>query len=159
MRESNRDVDGSTARRICLSLGGVILVLMVVLIWITSNLSAHFLEQLNGFWVGATERGQFIVYLDRGQMRVIESTDLVGSSPVEKGSYEISSSSVWDMDVRHYRLRISGLKGRGDIGKRLARGDIGLDLYSVEGTCILHDGDGDLIVLVKDNQTGLSIMS
>jgi hypothetical protein len=141
-----------------LSLGSLALLLLIVIIWLTSNVDRHFLEQLNGFWIGSTPNGQCILYLDHGQLRLIESNELVSSSSMEKGSYEIASKTVWNMDMRTYKLRIAGLKGKSEISKQLTQKEVLLDLYPIEGTCIIYDGAGDILTLVKDNKSGLALM-
>lgn len=131
----------------------LIAVLLLIIVWLVWTIDQHFAEHLNGFWTAETMDGPCILYLDSGNLRLIEA-----NSVVKKGSYSVNALTWWGLGMRTYSLKVNNLTSKSNLGKQLQSSDLRLDLYPIEGTCVLHDSTGDILTLVKDNQASVSLL-
>lgn len=139
-------------------LGCLILFLLGALCLVMFNINMHFVEYLNGFWIGETIDGQCMIYLDAGQMRLIESNEVLETSSMKKCSYTLSSKTMIGTSMRTYKLSTDGLTSNSKIGRKLRQSNLHLDLYPIEGTCIIYDDTGDILTLMKDNKSNLELL-
>lgn len=139
--------------------GCLILFLLGVIYWIVDSIDQHFVEYLHGFWAGDTIDGHCVLYLDSDHhMRLIESNDLMETASMKKGKYSLRSKTIIDLNVRKYRLIINDLDSKSTIGQKLNQSNLWLDLYPIEGTCIIYDDSGDILTLAKDHKSNLALM-
>jgi hypothetical protein len=136
----------------CLVLG------LVCIYWIISTIDQHFEEYLYGFWAGETVDGPCILYLDKDHIRLIESNEMMESASMKKGTYRLKSKSTIGMNLRSYSLTTSTLSSKSPIGRRLSQPNLSLDLYPIEGTCIIYDDSGDILTLIKDNKSNIELL-
>jgi hypothetical protein len=139
-------------------LGCLILFLLGALCLIIFNINMHFVEYLNGFWIGETIDGPCIIYLDAGQMRLIESNEVLETSSMKKCSYTLSSKTMIGTSMRTYKFATDDLSSKSKIGRKLSQSNLHLDLYPIEGTCIIYDDVGDILTLMKDNKSNLELL-
>jgi hypothetical protein len=139
-------------------LGGCLVLCLVCIYWIIHTIDQHFEEYLYGFWSGETVDGPCILYLDKDHIRVIEANEIMESTSMKKGTYQLNSKSILGMSLRSHTLTISGLSSKSTIGRQLSQPNLYLDLYPIEGTCIIYDDSGDILTLIKDNQSNINLL-
>lgn len=140
-------------------LGGcLVLVFIILMCWIFSTINQHFEEYMYGFWCGETLDGPCILHLDKDQIRLIEPNALSGVTSIKKGTYNLSSRTMFNMNLRKYSLSINDLTSKSKIGRKLSESNLCLDLYPIEGTCIIHNDTGDILTLIKDNKSTIDLL-
>lgn len=149
----------STKKVILITLVVALLTAIIVLFINMYKCDKYFIDYLDGFWVGKTIDGQIILYLDNGSIRIIETNDILETSITDKCKYELTKKTWFDMYDRSYELKLMETdKITSKIGKLLASKKMIIDLFSIEGTCIIRDNTKDIITLVKDINANLSLL-
>lgn len=121
--------------------------------------NSYFVDYLDGFWLGDTVDGQVLFYFDNGSIRIIESNGILETSVTDKCKYQLCKKTWFSMYDRSYDLILTETdKIRSKIGKTLVGKKVVIDLFSIEGTCIIHDDKKDIITLVKDIHSNLSLL-
>ena len=60
--------------------------------------------------------------------------------------------------MRTYKFATDDLSSKSKIGRKLSQSNLHLDLYPIEGTCIIYDDAGDILTLMKDNKSNLELL-
>ncbi len=141
-----------------LALGILVVGLLLIIWWIAFSIEKHFADHLNGFWTADTLEGQCILYLDAGSMRLIESKSGLDNSSMKQCTYTTTPCTWWNLNMRTYDFKVDGLTSRSHIGQQLSQSGLQVDLYPIEGSCIIHNADGDILTLIKDNKASVSLL-
>lgn len=140
----------------------VILILLITLIYLYKAIDNHFISYLNGFWTSNTIDGQCILYFDGSTIQINELDELTESTIENKYLYDLKSISHFDLLMRTYTIKLCNPISKSDltsnISNLLNNKKLFMDLYPIEGTCIIYDNDGDILTLIKDNETNISLI-
>lgn len=144
---------------IAVAVATLIVVVVISLCIHMYTCNSYFTDYLDGFWVGDTVDGQVLFYFDNGSLRIVESNGILETSVTDKCKYQLYKKSWFSMYDRSYDLTLIDTdKIKSKIGKSLVGKKIVIDLFSIEGTCIIRDDKKDIITLVKDIHSNLSLL-
>ncbi len=138
--------------------GAIIAFLLAIIWYMRNNICKHLIEHTNGFWVSEALEGECVLYLNNGELWVIESDSLLDSVSSKRGTYKLLPKSSTRMDIQTYHFRVDGLSGRSKLVQKLTQKNLRLDMYPIEGTCIIYTSEGDILTLIKDHKSGLSLL-
>lgn len=144
----------------------IALLLLLVIFLLYSNsqskqaIDRYLIDYMNGFWAATTIKGQCILHLDNGSMRIVETDEQNDTSTMKKCTYRlVDVSSSNGMDQRTYRFIVNGLSAKKLAAKYLTNDNLKIDLYPIENIMIIHDPSGDLLTLHRDSQANLSMIT
>ncbi len=147
---------GVSAIQFCII--AIIAFLLAIIWYMYIRMCKHLIEHTNGFWINETLEGECVLYLNNGELWVIESDSLLDSVSSKRGTYKLLPKSSTQMDMQTYHFRVDGLSGRSKLVQKLTQKDLRLDVYPIEGTCIIYTSEGDILTLIKDHKSGLSLL-
>lgn len=149
----------STNKVITIAVTTLIVVALISLCIHVYACDSYFVNYLDGFWVGDTVDGQVLFYFDNDSLRIVESNGVLETSMTDKCKYKINKKTWFSMYDRSYDLILTETnKVKSKIGKLLIDKKIVIDLFSIEGTCIIRDDKKDIVTLVKDIHSNLSLL-
>ncbi len=125
---------------------------------IYSSINQYFINYLHGFWIGTSEDGEFMIYINNDDIRIIIFNEITQKNNEYKCSYDLNLVSYFDLELRKYKFKIYDLPESSNILKSLNSNNLYLDLYSIENTCIINTDTEDILILTKDHKSNLSLM-
>ena len=143
-------------KKVNIVLAIVIISLIVICIYLHQILNDYFIKHLNGFWISNTIEGQCILYFDKDNIRIINVNEILESKTDYNCTYELSSQTYFNFYTRTYKLKINDISNK--ISKILNKPNLFIDLYPIEGACVIYDNDGDLLTFIKDNQSSVELL-